>query len=70
MNKQNIKKKMSRLAKEAKYRHKNITISNKDQRCCAIYFEDEYAFVHGTIKDGDLVVLGGAAKIIPGKIIN
>ena len=35
-----------------------------------IYFEDEYAFVRGTIKDGDLIVLGGAAKIIPGKIIN
>tara|TARA_B100000513_G_scaffold194455_1_gene123272 strand:- start:2000 stop:2941 length:942 start_codon:yes stop_codon:yes gene_type:complete len=35
-----------------------------------IYFEDEYAFVRGTIKDGDLIVLGGAAKIIPGKVIN
>ena len=35
-----------------------------------IYFEDEYAFVRGTIKDGDLIILGGAAKIIPGKIIN
>ena len=23
-----------------------------------IYFEDEYAFVRGTIKDGDLIVLG------------
>ena len=35
-----------------------------------IYFEDQYAFVNGTIKDGDLIVLGGAAKIIPGKKIN
>ena len=35
-----------------------------------IYFEDNYAFVNGTIKDGDLIVLGGAAKIIPGKKIN
>ncbi|MAR94840.1 MAG: RND transporter MFP subunit [Gammaproteobacteria bacterium] len=35
-----------------------------------IYFEDDYAFVNGTIKDGDLVVLGGASKIIEGKIIN
>ena len=34
-----------------------------------IYFEDEYAFVSGTIKDGDLVILGGAQKIIEGKII-
>ena len=35
-----------------------------------VYFEDQYAFVNGTIKDGDLIVLGGAAKIIPGKKIN
>lgn len=35
-----------------------------------IYFEDDYAFVNGTIKDGDLVVLGGASKIIEGKKIN
>ena len=32
-----------------------------------IYFEDEYAFINGTINDGDLVILGGASKIIPGK---
>ena len=35
-----------------------------------IYFEDNYAFVNGTIKDGDLVVLGGASKVIEGKKIN
>lgn len=35
-----------------------------------IYFEDQYAFVNGTIKDGDLIVLGGATKIIPGKKID
>ena len=35
-----------------------------------VYFEAQYAFVNGTIKDGDLIVLGGAAKIIPGKRIN
>ena len=35
-----------------------------------VYFEDQYAFVNGTINDGDLIVLGGAAKIIPGKKIN
>mgnify|MGYP007048892882 FL=1 len=35
-----------------------------------VYFENEYAFVKGTIQDGDLIVLGGAAKIIPGKKIN
>ena len=35
-----------------------------------IYFENDYAFVNGTIKDGDLIVLGGASKIIEGKKIN
>ena len=35
-----------------------------------VYFEDQYAFVSGTIKDGDLIVLGGATKIIPGKKID
>ena len=35
-----------------------------------IYFEDDYAFVNGTLKNGDLVILGGASKIIEGKIIN
>ena len=35
-----------------------------------VYFEDDYAFVSGTIKSGDLVVLGGASKIIEGKKIN
>jgi len=34
-----------------------------------IYFEDEYAFVSGTLNNGDLVILGGAQKIIEGKII-
>ena len=34
-----------------------------------IYFEDEYAFVSGTLSNGDLVILGGAQKIIEGKII-
>lgn len=35
-----------------------------------VHFEDDYAFVNGTIKSGDLVVLGGASKIIEGKKIN
>ena len=35
-----------------------------------VYFEGDYAFVSGTIKNGDLVVLGGASKIIEGKKIN
>ena len=35
-----------------------------------IYFEGEYAYVNGTLKNGDLVILGGAQKIIEGKIIN
>jgi RND family efflux transporter MFP subunit len=34
-----------------------------------IYFEDEYAFVSGTIKDCDFGIVGGAQKIIEGKII-
>ena len=32
-----------------------------------IYFEGEFAFVNGTIKNGDLIILGGAQKIIEGK---
>jgi len=35
-----------------------------------IYFEDDYAYVRGTLKDNDLIVLGGASKIIEGKRIN
>ena len=35
-----------------------------------VHFEDDYAFVSGTIKNGDLVVLGGASKIIEGKKLN
>ena len=35
-----------------------------------LYFEGEYAFVNGTLNDGDLVVLGGTQKIIEGKSLN
>ncbi|NCX24940.1 MAG: efflux RND transporter periplasmic adaptor subunit [Proteobacteria bacterium] len=35
-----------------------------------LYFEDEYAYVNGTLNDGDLIVLGGAQKIIEGKSLN
>ena len=35
-----------------------------------LYFEGEYAFVNGTLNDGDLVDLGGAQKIIEGKSLN
>ena len=35
-----------------------------------IYFEDEYALIDGTIQNGDLVILGGASKIVAGKVIN
>ena len=35
-----------------------------------VYFEDDYAYVNGTINNGDLVILGGASKIIAGKKIN
>ena len=35
-----------------------------------LYFEGEYAFVNGTLRNGDLVILGGAQKIIEGKSLN
>jgi len=35
-----------------------------------IYFEGEYAYVDGTLKDGDQIILGGAQKIIEGKSLN
>ena len=35
-----------------------------------IYFENDYAYVNGTLNNGDLLVLGGASKIIEGKKIN
>ena len=35
-----------------------------------LYFEGEYAFVNGTLNDGDLVVFGGAQKIIEGKSLD
>jgi RND family efflux transporter MFP subunit len=35
-----------------------------------IYFEGEYAYVDGTLNNGDLIILGGAQKIIEGKSLN
>jgi len=35
-----------------------------------LYFEGDYAYVNGTLNDGDLIVLGGAQKIIEGKSLN
>ena len=35
-----------------------------------IYFEGEYAYVRGTLNDGDQIILGGAQKIIEGKSLN
>lgn len=35
-----------------------------------IYFEGEYAYVGGTLNDGDQIILGGAQKIIEGKSLN
>tara|TARA_B100001113_G_scaffold351319_1_gene350160 strand:- start:7264 stop:8241 length:978 start_codon:yes stop_codon:yes gene_type:complete len=35
-----------------------------------IYFENDYAYVSGTLNDNDLIVLGGASKVIEGKKIN
>ena len=35
-----------------------------------LYFEGEYAYVNGTLNDGDLIILGGAQKIIEGKSLN
>ena len=34
-----------------------------------IHFENNYAFVSGTLKDGDLVILGGLSKIIEGQTL-
>ena len=34
-----------------------------------IYYEGTNAFVSGTLKDGDRVVKGGAAKVIEGQLI-
>ena len=35
-----------------------------------LYFEGEYAYVNGTLNNGDLIILGGAQKIIEGKSLN
>mgnify|MGYP001556248678 CR=1 FL=1 len=35
-----------------------------------IYFEGEYAYVGGTLNDGDQIILGGPQKIIEGKSLN
>ena len=35
-----------------------------------LYFEGEFASVNGTLNDGDLILLGGAKKIIEGKSLN
>jgi len=34
-----------------------------------IYFDDNYAYVNGTISSGDQIVLGGASKIVQGKVL-
>ncbi len=34
-----------------------------------LHFENNYAYVSGTLKDGDLVILGGLSKIIEGQIL-
>ena len=34
-----------------------------------LHFENNYAYVSGTLKDGDLVVLGGLSKIIEGQTL-
>jgi hypothetical protein len=34
-----------------------------------IHFENNYAYVSGTLKDGDLVLLGGLSKIIEGQTL-
>ena len=34
-----------------------------------IHFENNFAFVSGTLKDGDLVILGGLSKIIEGQTL-
>jgi hypothetical protein len=35
-----------------------------------IYFDDNYAFVNGTIASGDSIILGGASKIVQGKVLD
>ena len=35
-----------------------------------IYFDDNYAFVNGTIVSGDSIILGGASKIVQGKVLD
>ncbi len=34
-----------------------------------LHFENNYAYVSGTLKDGDLVILGGLSKIIEGQTL-
>mgnify|MGYP005655167991 FL=1 len=34
-----------------------------------LHFENNYAYVSGTLKDGDLVVKGGLSKIIEGQTL-
>ena len=34
-----------------------------------VHFENNYAYVSGTLKDGDLVLLGGLSKIIEGQTL-
>ena len=35
-----------------------------------IYYEGKNAYVSGTLSDGDMVIKGGATKVIEGQLIN
>ena len=35
-----------------------------------IYYEGKNVYVSGTLSDGDLVIKGGATKVIEGQLIN
>jgi hypothetical protein len=35
-----------------------------------IYFDDNYAYVNGTISNGDKIILGGASKVVQGMVLD
>ena len=34
-----------------------------------LYFDDNYAYVNGTISSGDKIILGGASKVVQGMVL-
>jgi len=35
-----------------------------------LYFDDNYAYVNGTISNGDKIILGGASKVVQGMVLD